>query len=237
MVRNWPNNDYLNEVFLRLNTGSVQLSPQELRQALHPGPFTTFLDDFSASCVPLQQSLGNEGPDFRMRDVELTLRFFAFDLFLHDYRGNLKAFLDKATNDLNQLWHIEQDDIIRRAEQLSEAIAATNEIFGSDAFRSWSQEKQDFQGRFNRAVFDLMIYYFKDPHIRDAAIPRSAEVRAAFEYLARSDQIFVDAISSTTKTTHAVVNRIGKWGMVLRTLLPNLDIKVPQLENERIVVV
>lgn len=73
MVRNWPNEDYLNEVFLRLNTGSVQLSPQELRQALHPGPFTKFLDDFSSSCKPLQQSLGNDAPDFRMRDVELTL--------------------------------------------------------------------------------------------------------------------------------------------------------------------
>lgn len=237
MVRNWPNEDYLNEVFLRLNTGSVQLSPQELRQALHPGPFTTFLDDFSASCIPLQRSLGNKGPDFRMRDVELTLRFFAFDFFLPDYHGNLKHFLDEAAKDLNRLWFTEKDQIKERAEQLSEAIAATNKIFGSNAFRSWSQEKQDFQGRFNRAVFDVMIYYFKDPLTRDAAISRSEEVRAAFKHLAQRDQIFVDAITSTTKTTNAVVNRIGKWGNELRSLLPNLEITVPRLENDGITVV
>jgi hypothetical protein len=35
VVRRWPDEDFLNLVFLRLNTGSVPLSPQELRQALH----------------------------------------------------------------------------------------------------------------------------------------------------------------------------------------------------------
>ena len=34
VVRNWPDDSFLYLVFLRLNTGSVPLSPQELRQAL-----------------------------------------------------------------------------------------------------------------------------------------------------------------------------------------------------------
>ncbi len=42
VIRNWKSEAYLWEVFLRINTGSVQLSPQELRQALHPGPFSKF---------------------------------------------------------------------------------------------------------------------------------------------------------------------------------------------------
>jgi uncharacterized protein with ParB-like and HNH nuclease domain len=45
VIRNWDNESFLYEVFLRLNTGSVQLSPQELRQALHPGPFSSFVDE------------------------------------------------------------------------------------------------------------------------------------------------------------------------------------------------
>ncbi|MEZ6234825.1 MAG: DUF262 domain-containing protein [Phycisphaerales bacterium] len=45
VVKNWPSEDFLYLVFLRLNTGSVALSPQELRQALHPGPFVEFADD------------------------------------------------------------------------------------------------------------------------------------------------------------------------------------------------
>ena len=35
IVRNWPDDSFLYLVFLRLNTGSVPLSPQELRQALN----------------------------------------------------------------------------------------------------------------------------------------------------------------------------------------------------------
>jgi hypothetical protein len=38
VIRNWPNMEFLHMVFLRLNTGSVTLSPQELRQAMFPGP-------------------------------------------------------------------------------------------------------------------------------------------------------------------------------------------------------
>ena len=39
LLKNWPDENYIYLVFLRLNTESVKLSPQELRQALHPGKF------------------------------------------------------------------------------------------------------------------------------------------------------------------------------------------------------
>jgi Protein of unknown function DUF262. len=39
VVRHWSNENILYHVFLRLNTGNKPPSPQELRQALHPGPF------------------------------------------------------------------------------------------------------------------------------------------------------------------------------------------------------
>lgn len=57
VIKNWPNEDFLYHVFLRLNTGSVSLSPQELRQALHPGPFVTFLDKESSASEALKQIL------------------------------------------------------------------------------------------------------------------------------------------------------------------------------------
>lgn len=44
VIPNWPNIDLLHTVFLRLNTGSVSLAPQELRQALFPGEFEDFVD-------------------------------------------------------------------------------------------------------------------------------------------------------------------------------------------------
>lgn len=104
VVRRWPNEEFLNMVFLRLNTGSVKLSPQELRQALHPGPFTDYLDDTASSSVWLQKALRIKKPDFRMRDVEVFLRYFSFQYSLNGYSGNLKRFLDDTVNLLNEAW-------------------------------------------------------------------------------------------------------------------------------------
>lgn len=93
VIRGWKTEDVLYTIFYRLNTGSVRLSPQELRQALHPGPFLRFVAKFSEESKPLQELLGLLTPDFRMRDVELVVRYFAFQIQLGEYRGNLKKFL------------------------------------------------------------------------------------------------------------------------------------------------
>ena len=81
VIRGWKDERYLYSVFLRINTGSVQLSPQELRQALHPGSFSDFIDDVSVDHVGVKRLLKLRDPDFRMRDVELVLRYFAYRNF------------------------------------------------------------------------------------------------------------------------------------------------------------
>jgi hypothetical protein len=78
VIRNWKDTNFLHTVFLRLNTGSVTLSPQELRQALLPGPFTDFVDEAAANSEGLKRLLGLAEPDPRMRDIEVLTRFLAF---------------------------------------------------------------------------------------------------------------------------------------------------------------
>ncbi len=102
IIRNWPNTDFLHQVFLRLNTGSVKLSAQELRQAMAPGEFTSFADDYSAGSKPIQSLLGRDTPDPRMRDVELLVRHIAFRRHLEQYKGRLKAFLDDVCINKNK---------------------------------------------------------------------------------------------------------------------------------------
>lgn len=74
IIRGWQNENYLNAIFLRLNSENVPLSPQELRQALNPGEFTNFIDDESVSSKSLHTAMRLKGADFRMRDAELLLR-------------------------------------------------------------------------------------------------------------------------------------------------------------------
>lgn len=221
VIRNWPNEKFLFAVFLRLNTGSVPLSPQELRQALHPGPFLAFADEFASNSQALRAVLRKDAPDFRMRDVELVIRFFAFQEYLQKYRGNLKEFLDMACLDLNGRWLNEKGEITLRAQSFERALNATLNIFGPrDAFRKWSNGR--FELRFNRAVFDAMVFYFANLDV-DMLVKKADEIKKAFISLCANDPRFVKAVESTTKSTTETVNRLMIWG---ETLEPIIGIKL-----------
>ncbi|MFI7098439.1 DUF262 domain-containing protein [Streptomyces sp. NPDC050161] len=232
VVRRWPNEDFLNLVFLRLNTGSVKLSPQELRQALHPGPFTDYLDDAASNSKWLRRALRNENPDFRMRDVEVLLRYFGFRYMLEEYTGNLKKFLDDTLNLLNDNWDSDEETIRETGAACDRAIEATFEVFGENAFYRWSNTR--YEGRFNRAVFDIMTYYFSDERIAKRAIEQKDAVEATFQALCDSNTRFVESIQTTTKTPSATHRRLSLWGDELSGAL-KMDIDVPTLQENRIV--
>jgi hypothetical protein len=235
VVRNWPDEDFLYHVFLRLNTGSLPLSPQELRQALHPGPFVDFADDRSEESIPLREALGIDRPDFRMRDVELMIRFIGFALFLVDYRGNLKVFLDETCERLNSEWPMREGEVNGLADALDQAITTTREIFGENAFRRFAVDR--FEGRFNRAVFDIMAYYFRHEEIAANARSQAQPVIAAFKDLSVNNLEFAEAVQSTTKSVKATHDRLAIWGGSLADALgAATPVPVPHLdENGHIV--
>jgi uncharacterized protein DUF262 len=227
VIRGWKDEQVLYTIFHRLNAGSVPLSPQELRQALHPGPFLTFVAGFSEHSEPLRRLLGLSRPDFRMRDVELVVRFYAFQAGLEKYRGNLKKFLDDTCDELNKSWKLREPAFRDTAANFEESIQTAMQIFTRDnVFRKWDGSR--FEKRLNRAVFDVVAYSFAESAIRAAALEKKAEVVRGFKDLCADDQ-FRAAIESTTKSVQAVRNRFAKWYDVLRHITGmNLRIALPQ---------
>lgn len=227
VVRNWQNEKILYLIFHRLNTTSVALSPQELRQALHPGPFLSFAAKYSETSSGLQKVLNLTEPDFRMRDVELLIRFFAYKNFVDEYPGNLKEFLDNACKDLNRDWRRKESDLRDEAEQFERAIKTVFTIFGpAGAFRKWDGSK--FERTVNRAVFDIMAFYFSEPEIRREARRSSTDIKDAFKNLCE-DERFRRSIETTTKSIEANKVRFSLWGRRLSKVL-NLGIKIPKLK-------
>lgn len=222
MVKGWTDEKALYLIFHRLNSGSVPLSPQELRHVLHPGKFIDFAFDYTESNNIIISILGHKGqPDFRMRDVELLIRAVGFQYFLNNYNGDLKDFLDNTVKKLNEYWEDKSEDIIKTADNCAKAIQATVEIFGfQDSFSKWS--KNSFERRFNRAVFDIMTYYFCDIDTRElaiASIESKALVKANFIELCNNNAQFIKSIESTTKTTEAVIARLWLWGKSLENAI------------------
>ena len=231
IIRNWPNQGFLYTVFLRLNAGSLPLSPQELRQALNPGDFTSYADTFSISSDQIKKALALKKPDYRMRDVEIVVRYFAFKNFIEKYTGNLKEFLDETCALLNLQWKKDNSVIIAQAEELNNAIDATYNIFGSNAFSKYSNG--EFTGIFNRPVFDLMVYYFSISEIREEALKKRNEIKGAFIDLCNSDIEFLRSLESSTKNTSATVKRFNEWGTKLKNILQR-PILIPEKANQGI---
>lgn len=212
VIKSWPSNDYLDLVFVRLNSNSVKLSPQELRQALFPGPFTSYLDKTCAEMQPLQQVLGNAAPDFRMRDTEVGLRHLAFRLSDKKYKGNLKDFLDTFCSQGNKNWATMEAKIGEELSRLETGIAVGFKVFGKGFGKKWVGNA--WEQRPNRAVLDVLLYYFVEGDIGNKALEHSDQVVKAFQG-ACLDPKFKESIEQTTKSITAVKTRFDVWSAAL----------------------
>ncbi|WP_420265187.1 DUF262 domain-containing protein [Candidatus Magnetominusculus dajiuhuensis] len=226
IIRSWPNEDFLYRVFYRLNTGSLPLSPQELRQALHPGRFLDYIDEFTNKSTIFRSLFNIKKPDRRMRDIELSIRFIAFKYYLADYKSDLKKHLDYVCKDLNDKWIYGENKIVNQLKELENAIEFTYKIFGKNkAFK-----RIDNRGTINKAVYDIMVYYFSEYDIRKYITERKSKdaVVKEFNRLCEEDETFIGSIESSTKSTRSIVERISIWGKSLSKIL-NISLDIPMI--------
>jgi hypothetical protein len=215
-LRNWSTPDFLYHVFIRLNSESLPLSPQELRGALFPGPFLEYADKMTADSGTFHRMLRIDRPDFRMRDVELLIRFFAFDFFLGDYKGNLRVLLDDTCKRLNRRWKKDADQIIERGSVCESAITTILDIFQNASFRRWRDG--NLVRSFNKAVFDCLVIYAKDPRIAARMCEYPEATSEAFRNIC-ADPKFVESITATTKSIQNTEYRLTEWASALSTAL------------------
>ncbi|MEG4816023.1 DUF262 domain-containing protein [Microcoleus sp. K5-D4] len=236
LIRNWHTESLLYKIFLRLNLENTPLSPQELRQALHPGDFINFLDDESIKNQALRKILKSQNPDPRMRDVELLLRYVGFHHFLSDYRGNLKMFLDMTCKKLNKHWKEKETEVRYTVSQFEKAVQTTTTIFGEEnIFRVWLSSDNTYRGKFNRAILDVMVFYFSDPVISEAAEKNPAGVEEAFKELcSSSNSEFREAVEKSTTSIRQTHTRLSLWGKALLKVL-DVEFNVPELVDNHII--
>ena len=111
IIINYKSEDVLFDIFYRLNSGSVPLTTQELRQALIRGGFSTFLIQKTDDDNVLRKVLNLESAHRRLVDVEILLRLISFNFFWKEYNGNLKYFLDDSMKSINKDWNTYQNEV------------------------------------------------------------------------------------------------------------------------------
>lgn len=215
VIRNWKDENFLYVTFFRLNSGSLPLSPQELRKALIGANLISAIDNYMLGSDPFKSVFG-DGLDKRMRDSELVLRFVAYDQSLAEYRGDFKEFLDSNTRYFEDDWGNKSSQIEDIFQRLDIALDAAHKVFGQDAFKKWIGDK--YERVINRAVFDCISRFFAQPDVAAEAIARQSEVVKTFKAVCQI-QVFKDSIEKTPKTVAATFQRVDLWGENLAACL------------------
>lgn len=82
------------EVFNRLNSGGVNLRPQEIRSSMYHSSFYDMLNEINAE-AGWRTMLGSPDPDLHMKDMEVLLRGFAMLADGGEYKPSMTRFLNK----------------------------------------------------------------------------------------------------------------------------------------------
>lgn len=211
VIKNWSDEKFLYATFYRLNSGSLPLSPQELRRALVGGNLLEEIENYIKQSDAFHNVISAK-LDRRMRDSELVLRFIAFDRALLTYDGDLRKFLDEITRYFEEDWATRKAEAMAHFQRLDAALLASSHIFGDAVFKKWTESK--YERVINRAVFDCIVRFFAEPNVAAAAVADKENVVAAYKAICGNPD-FKAAIERTTKSVDSTNTRIAIWGSVL----------------------
>ena len=206
VVSNDQSWDIFYNIFYRLNTGSVPLSSQELRQVLNKGRFADYLMRITSESQPIHRVLRCDVPDPRLRDAELILRFMVFAIFSNEYKGNLRKFLDDKMKYITEYWGEYKGQVDQVYSGLNRSIEKLEDILESANIGRIYPSSGRRGGRFNKALFEVEAYYFM--HLDDEVIKsKKTHFTREFEKFYAKNLEFRDSIRTSTSDPERYATR------------------------------
>ncbi len=193
--QNRPEDDgSIYEIFSRLNTGGLNLSPQEIRGCLYRSDFYKMI--YSLNSEPCWRDIvGKKEEDDKFRDVEVLLRSYAL---LYDgelYSGSMIRFLNRFSKEAQGF---DGEKIEQSKKLFFDFISVCADI-----------DKKDFltqTGSFNVSLFDAVFVTISEKILADG-IEQAAITQDAFDAL-KKDENFKNAITHSTSHVESVKTRL-----------------------------
>lgn len=212
------------DIFERLNTGSIKLESQELRNATARGPFNDAIKNLAAAQtfraliqVDLKEPLLSPKVQ-KMEDVELVLRFFA----LKDgrYKRLRKGFREFITSSLVEFNGMDANEIEQRVYSFTTYMTFLLEHAGSFAFAKWRFDgpSKKRMSTFNAAVYDAVAVGLSEVFTVEDLAKNPADAAAALKGYDTlfTDKDFFNAVSGSVNDAAKVQLRIDAMIKFLR---------------------
>lgn len=204
------------DIFERLNTGSIELSNQEVRNAIYRGKFNEMIKDLAKyknfkEMLYLTYEPGEDlsSKEKEMEDVEIVLRFFSFSYNegYKEYNGDLKDFLNRKMDYFNKL---DSETLAKIKKTFIETI---DNIYNNLDEKWFAKYKVDNGVRRVTSKFNVSVY---------DAIAVASAIECKFDFLTRENlnkkfdsREFSVCLEGSTTDVKKVVARID----ILRGLL------------------
>lgn len=206
--QNAPSDDdsSIYEVFNRLNTGGVNLRPQEIRTSMYHSDFYDML--YRVNQNPgWRRILQDPEPDIHMKDIEVMLRGFAMLIDGENYAPSLVRFLNQFSRRCEG--HTPQQNSI--LEQIFESFVAACSELPEDAFINVRNN------RFNLALFEATFAATSREAFADRR-PLSGTIDPEEVVALEADRAFILASLEGTTRTANVAARLSRANEILSAL-------------------
>jgi Protein of unknown function DUF262 len=154
------------QIFERLNSGGVDLTPQEVRNCLYQGQFNSLLMELSRHPVFVKawelphnnyEIQKNKNSLYqKMEYVELVLRFFALR-HVDNFCKGMKYFLDLY---MMKSLRFSETDILELKAIFEQTIALAHQIYGINLFKPFDSKSQRWSKRRYKAYYDAVMVGF-----------------------------------------------------------------------------
>lgn len=203
-------------IFERLNSGSVKLNHQELRNCTCWGPYNDLLKEMAIE-NDFGKLLGfdEDTGDRKMRDVELALRFSAFfHIGYRGYKAPMKNFLNR---DMERYRYIDQHDANDLKASFRNSLSLVKSMLGDKAFRRFIRGRgEDYRDgkwevqKYNVALYDVLMGCFAR-RTKPEIVPHLDALREALIDLMTNEEEFLNSIDRYTDGTRQVMYRYSRW--------------------------
>lgn len=204
-------------IFKRINTGGLVLSPQEIRHALNQGVPATFIADL-AKLNAFKNATGHVIATNRMLDREFVTRFVTFYLNSpSDYKPDLDTFMSNA---MGQLKSKTEEELAEIKNNFKASMTLASRIFAQWAFRK-VYDKKERRKPINKALFEVWSVELAKltDRQRELACKRRRKIFNAFIELMNKDADFITAVTSATGDKNRVKYRFARIEELLKQQL------------------
>lgn len=183
------------EIFNRLNSGGVNLKPQEIRTSLYHSEFYSLI--YKLNALPgWRRILGIDVPDLNMKDCEILLRGFAMLISGKDYTPSMTKFLNEFSRRMKR----STKEQISYLEQLFETFLDACSDLPPKSFHGG-------KGRFNISIFESVFTAICDGPFAAQTLVES-KVRPDLISELKQDTTFMEAAQKSTATSANVETRL-----------------------------